>query len=194
MSDSHLISTPALTNKHLVKLELPEISTKSYQHTLGALMYPMLETHPNLSYTIAALGHHVTNPGLDHQRALKHIFRYLRATSGKQLIFRQGASSGSTLFGYADADWASDINDHKSTSGYIFKLAGATVSWSSKKQTSIALSISPPRYVGELPQLDDHCDCAPKWHCDPHNACFIHDLCFCKGSSSWPPVKPIRSY
>jgi hypothetical protein len=42
----------------------------------------------------------------------------------------------------------------------------------------------PPGYAGELPQLGDHCDCAPEWHCDPHNAYFIYDLCFCDGSGS----------
>jgi hypothetical protein len=51
-----------------------------------------------------------------------------------------------------------------------------------------------PRYVGELPQLGDHCDCTPEWRCDPHDACFIHDSCFCDGSGSWPPVKPVHSY
>ncbi len=51
------------------------------------------------------------------------------------------------LFSYADADWASDINDRKSTSGYMFKLAGAAVSWSSKKQTSVALSSTKAKYI-----------------------------------------------
>jgi hypothetical protein len=147
MSNSHPISTPALANEHLVKLKSPEISTKFYQHALGALMYPMLETRPDLSYAIAALSCHTANPRLDHQRALECVFRYLRATSSKQLVFGQGTSSGSTLFGYADTDWASDINDCKSTSGYVFKLAGTAVSWSSKKQTSIALSSIKVKYI-----------------------------------------------
>ncbi len=60
MFNTHPISTLALTNKHLIKLESPKISIKSYQHALGALMYPMLGTHPNLSYAITALGHHTT--------------------------------------------------------------------------------------------------------------------------------------
>jgi hypothetical protein len=54
--------------------------------------------------------------------------------------------------------------------------------------------MSLPRYAGELPQLGDRCDCVPKWCCDPHDACFIYDSCFCEGSGSWPPVKPIHSY
>jgi hypothetical protein len=47
---------------------------------------------------------------------------------------------GSTLNGYVDADWASDVNDCKSTSGFVFMLAGGAVCWSSKKQASVALS------------------------------------------------------
>ena len=74
-------TTLVLANKHLVKLKSLAISTKSYQHALGTLMYLMLGTHPDLGYTIAALGRHAANPGLDHQRTLKRVFWYLKATS-----------------------------------------------------------------------------------------------------------------
>ena len=66
MSNSCPISSSALTNKHLLKLPSPKVDAKSYQHTLGALMYPMLGTYPNLGYAITALGHHAATPGPDH--------------------------------------------------------------------------------------------------------------------------------
>jgi len=37
------------------------------------------------------------------------------------------------------------------------------------------------------------CDCTSEWWCEPHDACFIHDSCFCPGSGSFPPVKPPHS-
>jgi len=43
-TDIWTISTPALANEHLHKLETPEIDVKSYQQAVGALMYPMLGT------------------------------------------------------------------------------------------------------------------------------------------------------
>jgi hypothetical protein len=46
-----------------------------------------------------------------------------------------------------DADWANDVNDHQSTLGYVFILAGTTVSWSLKKQTSVALSSTEAEYI-----------------------------------------------
>jgi hypothetical protein len=50
-------------------------------------------------------------------------------------------------FGYVDADWASDINDRRSITGYVFVLANGAVSWSSKKQTSVALSSTEAEYM-----------------------------------------------
>jgi hypothetical protein len=51
------------------------------------------------------------------------------------------------LIGYANSNWASDINDCKSMPSYVFKLAGTTVSWSSKKQTTVALSSTEAEYI-----------------------------------------------
>jgi hypothetical protein len=65
-ADVHLISTPALANEHLLKLDAPEIDTKSYQCTIGALMYLTLRTCPNLSYAIGVLSCYSANPGPDH--------------------------------------------------------------------------------------------------------------------------------
>jgi hypothetical protein len=110
-------------------------------------MYPMLGTRPDLAYTVAALGRHSATPGPDHQRALDRAFRYLRATSDWQLVFQRGTPGGTTLHGFVDADWASDVNDRKSTSGFVFMLGGAAISWSSKKQTSVALSSTEAEYI-----------------------------------------------
>jgi len=146
-SDLCPISTPALANEHLTKLPFPKINTTLYQCTLGALMYPMLGTRPDIAYAIAALGHHAASPGPKHQHALDCLFRYLKATKDHVLTFRWGITGGTTLQGFADTDWASDINDWKSTSGYVFILTGGAISWSSKKQGSIALSSTEAEYI-----------------------------------------------
>ena len=41
------------------------------------------------------------------------------------------------LEGYTDANWISDSDEIKSTSGYIFILGGNAVSWKSSKQSLI---------------------------------------------------------
>ena len=105
------ISTPALANEHLKKLKAPEIEVKPYQRAIGSLMYPMLGTRPDLAFTIASLGRHAATPGKEHHHALERVFQYLRTTNSRGLVFRRGVSNGLTLHGYADADWASDVND-----------------------------------------------------------------------------------
>ena len=47
----------------------------------------------------------------------------------------------------------------------------------------------PPQHAEKLLYDGDHCTCDLEWHCVPHNACFIHDSCFYKGSGSFPLVK-----
>jgi hypothetical protein len=109
--DACTISTPSLTNEHLKKLTSPEVDPKPYQWMLGVLMYAMLRTRPDLVFTMAVLRQHTANPSPHHQHALNCAFRYLKATKDNCLTFQRGSPNGSTLIGYVDADWASDMND-----------------------------------------------------------------------------------
>ncbi|TQD85515.1 hypothetical protein C1H46_028927 [Malus baccata] len=52
------------------------------------------------------------------------------------------------LVAYTDSDLAGCVDDRKSTSGYVFLLAGGAVSWKSSKQTAIAYSIMEAEFVG----------------------------------------------
>ena len=56
-------------------------------------------------------------------------------------------SSGTTLKGFADADWAADKDTRRSATGYIFELGGAAISWNSKLQPTVALSTSEAEYM-----------------------------------------------
>ena len=51
------------------------------------------------------------------------------------------------MIGYNDADWGSDLDECKSTSGYVFLLNNGAITWSSKKQPCIALSTMEAEYV-----------------------------------------------
>jgi hypothetical protein len=139
--------TPSLPNERLAKVSEPEIDVKAYQSAVGALMYPMLGTRPDLAFMVGALGRHSATPGAEHQRVLNRAFRYLKGTSALRLVFKRGVPNGMALSGYVDADWASDVNDRKSTSGFVFMLGGAAISWGSKKQASVALSSTEAEYI-----------------------------------------------
>ncbi len=79
---------------------------------------------------------------------MKRIFRYyLRGAVSYGLQYTKDGDNAAILTGYSDADWAGDINDRKSTSGYLFVISGAVVSWKSRKQTCVALSTAETEYV-----------------------------------------------
>ena len=52
------------------------------------------------------------------------------------------------VHGYTDADWAGSVSDRRSTSGFMFSLGSAAISWSSKKQPTVALSSTEAEYRG----------------------------------------------
>ena len=54
---------------------------------------------------------------------------------------------GSELIGYSDSDWAGDLDTRRSTSGYMFQIGGATISWCSKRQLTVARSSTEAEYV-----------------------------------------------
>ena len=70
--------------------------------------------------------------------------RYLRGTTNLVLCYQGGNLK---LRGYSDADWKGDLDESKSTSGYVFTLGEGAVSWCSRKQDCIALSTMEAEYV-----------------------------------------------
>lgn len=62
----------------------------------------------------------------------------MKGTANFGLLYTHEASSD--YVGYCDADWAGDVGDRKSTSGYVFLQGGAAISWKSSKQSCVALS------------------------------------------------------
>ena len=78
--------------------------------------------------------------------ALKRVFRYLHGTQDFELVYRGDLTR---LVGYTDADWAGDVSTRRSTSGYIFNLGSGAISWSSKRQPTVALSSCEAEYMGE---------------------------------------------
>ena len=145
--DACPITTLSLPNEQLIKLKSPEpdVDVQWYQSAVGALMYAMLGTRPDLAYTVGILSQHTAAPGKAHVHAVQHTFQYLHATIHHNLTFN-GNECGE-LIGFSDADWAANVNDRHSISSYVFMLSGAAVSWSSKKQGATALSSMEAEYI-----------------------------------------------
>lgn len=114
--------------------ELNEMKTKPYASAVGSLQYAQVCTRPDLAFVTGLLGRFQSNPGLEHWKLVKKVLRYLQGTKGLMLSYRRSESL--QIVGYSDSDFAKD--NTKSTSGYVFTLAGGAISWKSSKQTITA--------------------------------------------------------
>jgi len=111
-----------------------------YQSIVGSLIYTAQATRPDIAFAVAALSRYLLKPYKTHMTAAKRVLQYLKSTADAKLIFSGPGGSLEGLVGYTDSDWAGDRHDRKSQGGYLFKMAGAPISWKSKKQTVVATS------------------------------------------------------
>lgn len=150
MFDCKPMDTPMATDSSLQKAEdryqAPQKLRHHYQSAVGFLMYIMLGTRLDIAFAISVVSRYGSNPTKEHWKAVKRIFRYLKATLHMRLIF-QGPIQ--FLIGYTDSDWAGDKDSRRSTSGYVFSLGSAPISWSSKRQPTVALSTCEAAYTGQ---------------------------------------------
>ena len=146
MSNCKSVSTPLEHSINFKKREKdePKGDAKLYREIVGSVMHPAIYSRPDISYAVSKLARYISDPSAIHLAAAKRLLRYLQGTRHLSIIF--SASKPCTLYGHADSDWAQDLDDRKSTSGYAFYLNGL-ISWSSKKQTIVALSSMEAEYV-----------------------------------------------
>jgi len=108
-------------------------------------MYAQVCTRPDIAYITGILGRYLSNPGIDHWKAAKRVLRYLQRTKDYMLTYRSLANL--EIIGYSDSDFAGCQDTMKSTSGYIYMLAGGAVSWKSAKQSLIASSTMAAEFI-----------------------------------------------
>jgi transposase InsO family protein len=125
------------------------VDTKRYQAAVGSLMYAMLGTRPDVAFSVGKLARFCNAPREQHWKALKRVMRYLACTKDYSLIYqgRVGSSEEPTVIGHCDSGWGNDIQDRRSTTGYVFTMAGGAISWQSKRQATTALSSVEAEYM-----------------------------------------------
>ncbi|XP_071729433.1 secreted RxLR effector protein 161-like [Rutidosis leptorrhynchoides] len=118
--------------------ETMEMEKTPYASTVGSVMYAQVCTRPDIAYIVGMLGRYLSNPGMDHWKAAKRVMRYLQRTKDYMLTYQR--LDQLEIIGYTDFDFAGCQDSLKSTSGYIYMLAGGAISWRSIKQTLTATS------------------------------------------------------
>ncbi|CAL8115437.1 unnamed protein product [Prunus armeniaca] len=140
------VETP-IVEKHNLCLD-PEqelVDKGRYQKLVGRLIY-LAHTRPNIAYVVSVVSQFMHSPSVDHMAAVMRILAYLKSTPGKGVLYRKNGHL--RIEGFTDADWAGDVTDRRSTSGYFTFVGGNLVTWRSKKQKVVSQSSAEAEYRG----------------------------------------------
>lgn len=136
-SDCKISPTPYDPSVRIRKFKGTTKDQLKYSQIIGSLMYLASATRPDITFAVRKLSRFVSNPGDEHWRAVERVMRYLKGTVTYVLHYTRYPS---VLEGYSDANWISDADEMKATTGYVFTLGGGAVSWKSCKQTILTRS------------------------------------------------------
>jgi hypothetical protein len=98
----------------------------SYASAIRSLMYAQVCTHPDLAFVTGMLGRYQKNSGVSHWNEIKKDLRYIQGIKGFMLMYER--SDSLEIVGYSDSDFVGCLDTNRSTSGYVFKLAGGAIS------------------------------------------------------------------
>ncbi|PKU77855.1 Retrovirus-related Pol polyprotein from transposon TNT 1-94 [Dendrobium catenatum] len=113
-----------------------------YRRLTGSLQYLCL-TRPDIAYSVNLISQHMHQPLPEHAYLLKRLLRYIKGTLDYGIPI---SKSNLSLSSFSDADWAGDPISRKSTSGYCSFLGDTIVSWTVKKQSTVARSSTESEY------------------------------------------------
>jgi len=147
------VKTPMIPGSSLTKdmcpqtpKEVEEMKSNPYINIVGAILYLAFFTRPDILFATVVLARYMSNPGLEHWNALKHLLRYLQGTKDIKLTYKPDDSK-ELFISYCDADHGGNKDNGKSTGGYLMKYGGGAISWSSKLQPFVSLSTTEAEYI-----------------------------------------------
>ncbi|XP_073224811.1 secreted RxLR effector protein 161-like [Cicer arietinum] len=145
MSEAKIMTTPMHPSSSLDKDESGQsISEKEYRCIIGSLLY-LTASRPDIVFAIGLCARFQSSPKESHLIVVKIIFRYLVGTTDLDLWYNKG--SHFDYVAYCDAEYSGDKIESKSTIGVCQFLGEALISWSCRKQNTIALSTIEDEYV-----------------------------------------------
>lgn len=158
MQDCKPISTPleANTEYNFKNFDNDQNLQKLCRQIIGNLMYAALGSRPDICESICLLSRYQDKANNNLLKALKRVLRYVKGSINYVLLLRPDDNTN-ILNGFVDSDWAGDISDRKSTTGYVFKLLNCAICWVSKKQQCVSISSTESEYIALSVAISEAC-------------------------------------
>lgn len=120
MLDVNAVKTPIVLGCRLTREGSgDEVDATIYKQMIGSLMY-LTSTIPDLMYSMCLASRYMERPTTMHNQAVKKIMWYLKGTIDLGIMYNRKGDL--ELKAYVDSDNARNINERKSTGGYVFML------------------------------------------------------------------------
>lgn len=145
---AHAVSTPAEAGLYASRSakENKSIVDVPYREAIGSLLFAARVTRPEIEFAVNYLSQFCNEPTVSDWNAVGYVFRYLQGTRDLGIVYAN-RGSGSVLTGYTDSDLAGCPITRRSRSGFVFILNGGLVTWTSRRQSTVAPSTSDAEYM-----------------------------------------------
>ena len=138
---------PCMKMSAAIGSKLNSREAEEYMAVVGSLMYLAVCTRPDISQAVGVLARFMSAPTDSHMVAAKSVLRYVAST--RDMGIRYGGAQqeiSGAVAGYTDSDFAGNLDNRRSTTGYAFMLNMGVIAWASHLQHTTATSTTEAEY------------------------------------------------
>ena len=127
--------------------QISTLELQKYQSLIGSLLYIARHTRPEISIHVNLLGRRTSKASHNNMQAALQVLRYLISTQADGLTIQKEVTMGEpiNIQGFADASYGGEQS--KSQSGSLILLYRNPITWSSRRQDTVAMSITEAEYI-----------------------------------------------